>query len=140
MCIRDSQRRVHGDDFLWRQPRNNPLYPVPLPNQGDNPLRVGDRDLHPVPNPFNPYAPSNAETGNFLGPNSGVFTGGGQFNPLPTGPFPGNVRFDPYGPDGMNASFPDNIDIEPISQPKRWQPPQPGSRSGGSNQNNFNFF
>ena len=94
------------------------MQPVPLPGLG-NPLRVGDRDLHPVPPPnFNPYGGSNGEPGNLFGPGSSLFTGG-RPGYIPQGPHPGSIRQDQWGPDGLNGSFPDNNDLEPIYRPTR---------------------
>eukprot|EP01016_Furgasonia_blochmanni_P051088 TRINITY_DN7992_c0_g1_i9.p1 TRINITY_DN7992_c0_g1~~TRINITY_DN7992_c0_g1_i9.p1 ORF type:complete len:321 (-),score=45.92 TRINITY_DN7992_c0_g1_i9:333-1295(-) len=127
------------DSLFWGRPARNPE-PAPFPfqpsNPDNNPLRVGGSDLRPIPlNPFG-FNSGGGNTGNLMGPRSDLFTGGigigGNASGNPANPFgPGRIRIDPFGPDGINGSFPDNNDIEPRPVPRR--DPFPGMGRGGPN-------
>jgi hypothetical protein len=134
------------DSLFWGRPARN-IQPAPIPfqpsiNPDNNPLRVGGSDLRPVP--LNPFGfTSGGNSGNLMGPRSDLFNGGmaigGNASGNPANPFgPGRIRFDPYGPDGINASFPDNNDIEPRPVPRRDPfPPFPGGGRGSGNNGGF---
>lgn len=116
------------NDFFWNRPRNVEQPPF-MPTFGD----YGSSDLRPLP-----LGGINSG-GSILGPNNPIFSGypNQNNNPNPLNNPGPNIRFDPFGPDGINGSFSGYDEMRP--KDPRFGFGGSGIGPGGGSNNNFFF-